>query len=858
MELAAESSRAARPAGELRPADRPVVPVPPPSQGSEALARELERHCRVSQDDLDRIGCARDMWPRWLIYAREGLWPKPPDVVASPSSAGEVAAVLRACKAAGVPVIPYGAGSGVCGATLFSEGGVALDMKRLSRVRRIDAERRRVEVEAGHLGWTLEEKLGRAGFTAGHFPSSMSCSTVGGWIAARGAGQLSTRYGKIEDLCLEVEAVLADGRILRGRADRDPWTELLCGSEGTLGVLTAATLRLRPAPARRRFLAFRFAGVEAGIGALRQLLRAGLRPAVVRLYDPLDTLIAGGGGHDEAQPAAARLPIRGGLAMAHDIGKRLGFRTLGLALRSPGWIGPAVDRIARRGCRLVLCFEGSAEVCDAEAQACDERARAAGGEPEGPGPAEHWWAHRYDVSFKQMPVFEAGLWADTMELSATWDRIVPLYRNARAAIGRHALCMAHFSHAYPEGCSVYLTFVGGGESADEAAERHRRAWADAMEAALALGVSVSHHHGVGLAKADAYRRQLGEGGLALFSAVKRSLDPTGILNPGKIAPSEPAGRPAPAAGRRAAAPKTADELAAALAAGAKIDRSGLDEIGPLDENSVAVEVGAGVPLGGLESRLRQHRLTLGPLPPSLLGGTVADWFEGPLRGLRATADGRLEPAALSLVAALPGGQLLRTPDVPRSAAGPALDALLRAAGGRFGLLASAKLRIEPAPEARARRLFLAARIEPLVRLLRRSQDLDATPRCAGIFSEGRRLCLAIELAGPRLCVDAAAGVWEQGAREAGLATAAVSRAERWWRDRPGHAGHEVALDWDELPAAHGQWRGPLELYRITFEGAIAVGKSQGPKARPRKGATRAVGDRLLEAARRELAPGASR
>ncbi|MHB1846933.1 MAG: FAD-binding oxidoreductase [Deltaproteobacteria bacterium] len=850
-------------------ADRPMVPVPPAAPASARLARELAAICPVSQDDLDRIACARDMWPRWLVFAREGRWPKPPDLVVSPASSAEVGGVLRACGKAGVPVVPYGAGSGVCGAALCAEGGVALDLKRLSAVRRVDADRRRVEVEAGHLGWTLEEKLGRAGFTAGHFPSSMSCSTVGGWVAARGAGQLSTRYGKIEDLCLGVEAVLASGEVLRCEADQDPFVELLCGSEGTLAVLTAATLRLRPSPERRRFLAFRFAGIEEGIASLRGMLRAGLRPAVVRLYDPLDTLIAAGGGKEHgAKWTPAR---RFGLPPGFE--KRLGLRALGLALRSPGWIGAAVDRVARSGCRLVLCFEGSPDVCDAEALGCEERARAGGGRPEGPGPAEHWWAHRYEVSFKQMPVFEAGLWVDTMELSATWDQIIPLYRRVRQALGQHALCMAHFSHAYPDGCSVYLTFAGGGESADEAAERHRRAWADALEAALALGVSVSHHHGVGLAKADAYRRQLGDGGLTLFAAVKRTLDPKGLLNPGKIAPRELPRPLAVGAAPLGDAPRSLEELAAAqralyaegvgtrgkAAARQRLDRSGLTQVAPIDERTLAVEASAGVRIGGLESRLRAHRLTLGPLPPSVLAGTVADWLEGPLRGLRATLDGRLEPAALSVVAVLPNGAIFRTTDVPRSAAGPGLEALIYGGGGSCGLVASAKLRVEPVPEQRSRRVFTAPGILPLLGLLRRSLDRDSIPRAAGLFGDGRRRCLALELAGPSGSVEAMSRVWDDGARALGIGKGAADLGDGWWQERSAHVGREVQIAWEALPELQAGWRGPIELYRLTHEGALAVGEAPRPAAgKRRRAGGGAVGPKLLGAIALELRRGGAR
>ncbi|MHB8420355.1 MAG: FAD-binding oxidoreductase [Myxococcales bacterium] len=841
---------------------RPARPLSPPAQGTEKLAAELAALCggRVSTADLDRLACARDMWPRWLIFEREGLWPPAPDLVASPESAREVAALVRRCRELGVSVVPYGAGSGVCGGALCAEGGLALDLKRLSRVRSLDRERREVLVEAGHLGWTLEEKLAREGFTVGHFPSSMSCSTVGGWVAARGAGQLSTRYGKIEDICLGVEAVLSEGDLLTGRAalGEGPWVDLLCGSEGTLAVITAAALRVRPLAERRRFAAFELEGVEQGLASLRSVLREGLAPAVVRLYDPLDTLLAGGGGAGGAH---------------YDRRKQLGLRALGIALRASWLLNQTVDLVARRACRLVLVFEGPAAACEVEARETERILRSLGARALGAAPAEHWWEHRYDVSFKQAALFAAGLWVDTMELSARWEKLPALYQAVRRALSPYALCMAHFSHAYPEGCSVYVTFAGGGRNAEERAARHRDAWSAGLAAALGEGVSVSHHHGVGLAKAEAYQRQLGAGGSRILQALKATLDPAGVLNPGKLGlepgaalpPRSPRG-----AKRKGVRPDSTAALLGLLEESFRsgrqkgfegIDRSALDQIGPFDDQSALVEVGAGRRIGGLESRLRSHRLTLGALTPSLLAGSLADWVEGPHRSLRATGDGRLESAVFALEAALPDGSTFRTPAVPRSAAGPGLEALLYGGEARAALLLSATLRVQPAPAGRRRVLLRARSIEPLLESLRQALDLDAVPTAAGLLREGRGLALAASFDASEAIAELRAEQWLSVAHAAGLAIGKPSETQHWWSGRADAAGLEVAVAWGDLPRLWAGWRGRCELYRITREGAVAVGSAQ-PLSRAHGAAPRllhprhgAAAGRLGEVAVRLWTPG---
>ena len=254
----------------------------------------------VSTVDSDRAVYGRDMWPRYLIGVRYGEPPKHrPHVVVWPRNTREVASVVKAARSARVPIVPYGGGSGVCGGAVPIYGGITVDLKRLDRVVSVSREELLCDVEAGINGERFERELGRRGYTLGHFPSSIYCSTVGGWLACRAAGQMSTKYGKIEDRVVGLTIVTGRGEIVDtdefARASRGPnWTQLLLGSEGTLGIITAARLRVSPSPQIRVFRGFEFDDVEAGMEAIRKVMQRGLRPAVVRLYDEVDTLFGPG------------------------------------------------------------------------------------------------------------------------------------------------------------------------------------------------------------------------------------------------------------------------------------------------------------------------------------------------------------------------------------------------------------------------------------------------------------------------------------------------------------------------------------------------------------------------------------
>ena len=529
------------------------------------LQRELEAIFgprRVSTRAVDLETYARDMWPRLLLAHREGKPGPRPHAVVWPEHLREVVAVVKLCREQRIPIVPYGGGSGVCGGAVPIFGGITIDMKRMQAIRSVSSEELVCDVEAGLNGERFERELARRGYTFGHFPSSIYCSTVGGWMATRAAGQLSTKYGKVEDRVAGLTVVTGRGEVIETdgptRALRGPsWTQVICGSEGTLGIITSARLRVNPAPQQHVFRGYEVESVEAGLEAIRRIVQRGLRPAVIRLYDELDTLINSMSHHDPSEPEKTLQPPRLGVEtgalpawpeiareergfvdrmIALAKGKGLRGSAMNLALGKSNVVNKlfgAVEKVARRGCRMVVGLEGARIRTEVEAALTFAELEAAGAKDLGEDPGWAWLRHRYAVSYRMSPVFRDGAFVDTMEVASSWDRLQDLHRSVREAIGKHALVMAHFSHAYPDGCSIYFTFAAHAADAASSERLYDAIWRDGLEAATRVGGTISHHHGVGLLKAPYMAGEHREA-MSLFEAAKQSLDPDGVMNPGKM------------------------------------------------------------------------------------------------------------------------------------------------------------------------------------------------------------------------------------------------------------------------------------------------------------------------------------
>ncbi|MHB8680885.1 MAG: FAD-binding oxidoreductase [Acidimicrobiales bacterium] len=481
----------------------PRVPV------GDALLDRLRGVCAaVSVDDAERMEAGRDWWPLAIWWANRGQVPALPGAVAKPTDAQQVAAVLAACNDAHVPVTVMAGRSGVCGSSVPVFGGVSLDLCGLAGLVDVDDTSLVADVLPGTFGPDFEEALGRLGVTAGHWPQSMALSTVGGWVACRGAGQYSTRYGKIEDMVVGLEVALADGRSVSTgdtgpRAATGPdLTQLFVGSEGVLGVVTGVRLRVHPVSGAEQRRAYGFPDFATGLEACRRVLRRGATPAVLRLYDEVES------------------------ARNFDVTDHCVLVVLDDA--DPALLGPTMSVIDAE------CAEVGSAALDAAL-------------------VGRWLEHRNDVS-ALAPLYKAGIVVDTIEIAASWAALPGLYRSCvdtlRGLPGTLA-ASAHQSHAYPDGACLYFTFAGRppGQESEPMAAADADAWAEGYYNAAWDGVmavvqqahgAISHHHGIGTNRARFMASALG-GGFDVLRSVKEALDPRGILNPGKFGLPSPFG-----------------------------------------------------------------------------------------------------------------------------------------------------------------------------------------------------------------------------------------------------------------------------------------------------------------------------
>ena len=440
-------------------------------------------------------------------------------------------------------------------------------------------------------------------------------------------------------------------------------TPLIIGSEGVLGVVTSATLRMHPIPQTRAFCAFSFSSVEAGWEAMQRMFQQGLRPAVARLYDVFDSFIARLGSVRRGKHTKTGPKEHSGE------GAGLGARVLRRVLRQPAVLNRLVDAAPSEllgGATLILMFEGLAGQGEADLERARKISLAAHAKDLGEAPARHWFSHRYSVSYRQSPVFMAGAFSDTMEVAAPWSRLAELYRAVRAALGKNVFVMAHLSHAYPDGCSIYFTFAGSAATPRDMEALYDSTWRNAMDAAISSGGTLSHHHGVGRSKAPRLGAELGAG-VDVIHSLRRVLDPRGIMNPGNLLPRDPPER-------RPVTPAPATPV--------------------LDKASLLVHVSGSSLLSQVESALANAGLSLrvDPSRVDLAKTTVDAWIAA---GAPGAPDPWADPAdhlLAGFTARLRSGVEIEIRPSPRRAVGPDLFALFFGMGGRVGEIRSAHLR----------------------------------------------------------------------------------------------------------------------------------------------------------------------
>lgn len=451
----------------------------------------------TDKTDLMIYGVDYFWLPRMLVD--RGQTPPLPDFVVLPGTVEEVSAIVKLANRHRIPVIPWGGGSGSQGGVVAVFGGITLDLKRLNRLINIDEKSYTVTAQAGINGYDLECLINEQGFTMPHYPASVHSATLGGYLAPRGSGTISTKYGKAEDIVLSVQVVLPNGDIIRtlpvpSHASGPGMLQLFIGSEGSYGIITEATMRLEKLPEARRFRSFLFPDLHSGIEAGRLMMLKRLQPLVIRLYDEPSTIKT----------------VR---------------RVLGIN----------VDH----GAYMVIGFDGIPDIVDAQEKHAFAICREYGAEDYGEEAGRTWWEHRYDFYFPPKTLDLPWMFG-TLDTLTTFDKIEPLYHAKKKRLEEaykawDIFYYAHMSHWFPWGAMIYDRFIieNPPEDANEALALHNEIWDTAVSVNIEYGAVLNEHHGVGLKMARHMRSQYGPA-FQVLEGIKHSLDPNNIMNPGKM------------------------------------------------------------------------------------------------------------------------------------------------------------------------------------------------------------------------------------------------------------------------------------------------------------------------------------
>lgn len=513
-------------AGHIGPAERRLAPVAldavrlPDSRLSAAAGEALRAGLgpgAIATDHRARVlHCAGKGYPD-LVRLRAGRPEGAPDAVLTPADASAVRAALRGCAEHDVAVIPFGGGTSVVGGLHPERGAhhaaVSLDLRGLRQIHEVDRESSLVRVGAGMRVAALEEHLAGARLTLGHFPQSYEYVTVGGCAATRSAGQASSGYGRFDELVSGLRCLSPGGELdlaaVPASAAGPDLRQLLLGSEGALGVITEATLAVRAAPAVRRYEGVFFETFAGGCEALRALAALEDGPDVVRLSDEPETGVS------------IALSGRGGAlqALAHGY-----LRLRGVA----------------DGCLAIIGCEGSEDDVRRRRSRAIALLRRFGAVTVGTSPGRAWEQGRFTGPYLRDDLLDHGVMVETMETATRWRDLPALRRavadaigSALASQGTPGLVMCHVSHIYRTGASLYFTFLARQREGHELAQ-----WRAAKEAASAAIVAhratITHHHGIGRDHRPYLASEIGDAGIGTLRAVKRELDPRGIMNPGVL------------------------------------------------------------------------------------------------------------------------------------------------------------------------------------------------------------------------------------------------------------------------------------------------------------------------------------
>ena len=483
----------------------PVAGATPPSSAiaADALAAlaDVVGPDHVLADDATRALRTRGKSTADLLKARAGDLSDAPDVVVRPGGQAEVEALLAVATARRLAVVPFGGGTSVTGGLVAARGGfdgvVSLDLVRMKALVAVDKESMTATLEPGLRGPEAEALLAEHGLTLGHYPQSFEFASIGGYAATRSSGQSSAGYGRFDSLVMAMTVVTPSGTITVGSAPATAagpdLRQVFLGSEGAFGVITAVTVRVRPVPEVKLYLGWRWPSFVVGADAMRALAQADLLPTVLRLSDEAETAI------NLADPAA-------------------------------------IGGIDDPGCLMITGFEGTPSAVAAKRAAVTSVLTELGGTDLGEQPGQAWAHGRFNAPYLRDALLDVGVLVETLETATFWSNRSRLYVEVKTALetslGEGSIVLCHISHVYETGCSLYFT-IAAKESADPLAQ-----WAAAKvaasEAMIEAGATITHHHAVGTDHKPWLEREIGPVGVQTLRAIKDSLDPSGILNPGVL------------------------------------------------------------------------------------------------------------------------------------------------------------------------------------------------------------------------------------------------------------------------------------------------------------------------------------
>ncbi len=519
--------------------DQPILPPPsieeidvPASRLSQAVLEKLKSHLSSLKIDLSeetRLIHTYGKSYHDLIRIRRKIFPLVPDAVLFPENEKELEKIVLWAAENEIALVPWGGGTSVVGGVEATASGnqkglVALDLKRMNRIVRIDRESMLADCEAGIRGPELEQELQKSGLTLSHYPESFEYSSLGGWVATRSAGQQSTKYGKIEEMVESIRLVTPTGLMetphLPAASNGPDLDQLIMGSEGILGVISRVRIRLKQIPEQKYYTALLFRSFQDGAEVVQKILQKGILPTTIRLSDAEETDFI--------------------FSLVEEKTNRLadGFQKIGLKyLEKRGFL-------PQKRSFMVLGLEGSGTSVKAEWQEIRKIVR-----PYKPfnlreNTARQWYDHRFESPYLRDILMNYDILVDTLETATEWENFWNLYEAGRKAIlaafeklGIKGVVTVHLSHVYPTGTSLYFIILASPHVGEELNEwwKIKRAASDAI---VQNGGTISHHHGIGLDHKQWLTREIGASGVGIIRQLKNSLDPKGIMNPKKLLPDD--------------------------------------------------------------------------------------------------------------------------------------------------------------------------------------------------------------------------------------------------------------------------------------------------------------------------------